>query len=130
MAWDSRDITAWGEVTEHRRVWMREDRPFVEGEALSPFLRAALASDAGNGQLNSSPTGLGYINADVTMTLARLPEGDWIGLDARSRVAADGVAVGSLDLYDAKGRIGQVALVALGDERNLPLDGGTVPAGP
>ncbi len=57
------------------------------------------------------------------MTIARLPEGEWIGLDSRSRAAADGVSVGAVDVYDAKGRIGQVTLIGIADERNLAADG-------
>jgi hypothetical protein len=125
MAWESRGITEWGQLTERRQVWVRETRPFVEGEELTPFMRAALVADMANGQTNASPVGLAYINADLTMTIARLPEGEWLGLDARSRAAADGVSAGSVDLYDAKGRIGQVTLIGVADERNLVPDGET-----
>jgi acyl-CoA thioesterase len=123
MPWESRGITEWGQLTERRQVWVRETRPFLEGEELSPFMRAALASDMANGQLNASPLGLAYINADLTLTIARLPEGEWIGLDSRSRAAADGVSVGAVDVYDGKGRIGQVTLIGIADERNLAADG-------
>jgi len=119
MPWESRGITEWGQVTERRQVWVRETRPFVDGEDVSPFMRAALAADMANGQTNASPLGLAYINADLTMTLARLPEGEWLGLDGRSRAAADGVSAASVDLYDTKGRIGQVTLIGVADERNL-----------
>jgi hypothetical protein len=120
MPWEARNLTGWGQLTEHRRTWVRETRPFVDGEAPTPFLRAALAADMGNGQLNASPIGLGYINADLTLTLARLPEGEWLGLDARSRSTADGVSVGALDMYDGKGRIGNVTMISIADERNIP----------
>jgi acyl-coenzyme A thioesterase PaaI-like protein len=119
MPWEARNISAFGALTGPRRTWVRETRPFLEGEPLSPFMRAALAADMANGQVNAGPTGLGHINADLTMTLARLPQDEWIGLDARSRATADGVSVGTIDLYDVKGRIGQVTLIALADERNL-----------
>jgi acyl-CoA thioesterase len=122
MPWESREITEWGQLTQHRQVWARETRPFVEGEELTPFLRAALIADMANGQLNASPVGLAYINADVTMTIARLPEGEWLGLDARSRATADGVSVGAVDMYDSKGRIGQATLIGIADERNLAPD--------
>jgi hypothetical protein len=119
MPWESRGITPWGALTEHRQVWVRETRPFVEGEVLTPFMRAALVADMANGQTNASPVGLAYINADLTMTIARLPEGEWLGMDSRSRATADGVSAGSVDLYDGKGRIGQVTLIGIADERNL-----------
>jgi hypothetical protein len=119
MAWESRDVTGWGQLSEHRQVMVRETRPFVDGEAVTPFMRAALAGDMGNGQLNSSPIGLAYINADLNLTLARLPRGEWLGLDARSRAAAQGVSVGALDLYDGEGRIGHVSIVSVADDRNM-----------
>ena len=72
-----------------------------------------------NGQTNAGPAGLGYINADLTMTLARLPEGEWVGLDGTSRAAADGVSATAVDVYDQKGRIGQVTMIAVADQRNL-----------
>jgi hypothetical protein len=118
--WDQRLITPWDSITVHRRTWLRETRPFVEGEPLTPLIRAALAADNASGQVNGGPLGMAYINADLTLTLARLPEGEWLGLDAISRAAADGVSVGTMDLYDNKGRIGQVTLIAVADERNVP----------
>jgi acyl-CoA thioesterase len=118
MPWETRPITAWGNLSEHRRIWVRESRPFVDGEAVTPFLRAALAADMANGQTNAGPGGLGFINADLTMTIARLPVDEWVGLDARSRATADGVSAGSVDLYDRKGRIGQVTLIGVADARS------------
>jgi hypothetical protein len=101
-------------------MWISEQRPFVEGEEISPFVRAALAADNANGCINATPIGLPYINADLTMTLARLPVGEWIGLVPISRSADAGVSVGTVDLYDQKGRVGQTAMIALADERNMP----------
>jgi Thioesterase-like superfamily len=118
-AWDHRPHGEWGSVTDSRGCWIAETHAFVEGEETSPFVRAALAADNANGCINASPIGLPYINADLTMTLARLPVGDWIGLVPVSRAVADGVSVGTIDLHDTAGRIGQVAMIALADERNL-----------
>lgn len=118
-AWDQRPHGGWGSVTAARGVWIGETHPFVAGEATSPFVRAALAADNANGCINGTPIGLPYINADLTLTLARLPVGEWIGLVPVSRAVVDGVSVGSVDVYDGKGRIGQVAMIALADERVL-----------
>ena len=64
-----------------RRSWLRDTRALVEGEALSPFVRAALAADFASPVANSGSHGLDHINADLTLHLGRLPEGDWIGIE-------------------------------------------------
>jgi hypothetical protein len=119
-AWDQRLLGDWGD--DHptgRGCWIGETRPFVDGEITSPFVLAALAADNANGAINGTTIGLPYINADLTMTLARLPAGDWVGLVPVSRATADGVSVGTVDLFDLEGRVGQVAMIALADERSL-----------
>jgi len=55
---------------------------------------------------NFTPCGLGFINADYTLTLCRLPEGPYIGLAALTHYSANGIAVGSASLFDARGPIG------------------------
>jgi acyl-coenzyme A thioesterase PaaI-like protein len=119
LGWEIRGMSSWDEIDRPRHIWVRETRAFVEGEIPSPFLRAALAADMCNGQTNGGTAGLAYINADLTMTLARLPVDEWVRLEGRSRAAADGVAAGAVDLYDRNGRIGQASLVGLADERNI-----------
>ena len=41
--------------------------------------RAALSADFASPLANSGPAGIDYINADLTLHLGRLPEGEWIG---------------------------------------------------
>ena len=66
--------------------------------------------------------GVGFINADVTVSLARLPVGDEIGLEAADHLSADGVAVGSATLHDALGPIGSSIVVALANaQRQVDL---------
>ncbi|MDO8361906.1 MAG: thioesterase family protein [Actinomycetota bacterium] len=117
--WDQRLMGTWGDPHSSRGIWLRETHPFVAGEPLSPFVRVALAVDNANGGINVGPRGLPYINADLTLTLAALPEGDWIGLDPISRAVGEGISVGSVDVYDLRRRIGQVAMIGLVDERTL-----------
>lgn len=118
--WDQRPHGTWVDSDDAQRgCWIREDRPFVEGEETSPFVRAALAADNANGTINGTVIGLPYINADLTMAMARLPIGEWIGLTPVSRAIAEGVSTGVTDLYDRTGRFGQVSMIALADERNI-----------
>jgi hypothetical protein len=113
--WETRPVAEGGAFG--RAVWVRERSAFVEGEPHTPFLRAALASDVTNLLANSGDRGLGYINADVTLYLARSPSGEWIGCEASDHGDAAGVAFGSSSLYDREGRIGHVAMCAVADER-------------
>jgi hypothetical protein len=118
--WDQRPHGDWvGDDAALRGCWIREDRPFVAGEETSPFVRAALAADNANGSINGTTIGLPYINADLTMAMARLPVGEWVGLTPVSRATDAGVSTGTVDLYDQTGRFGQVSMIALADERNI-----------
>jgi hypothetical protein len=56
---------------------------------------------------------LRYINADYTLTLARLPIGEFIGLAAMSHNSHDGVASGAATVFDAQGPIGNAVTVGL-----------------
>jgi hypothetical protein len=114
--WETRPIGGDGR-SFGRAAWVRERSAFMEGESHSPFLRAALASDVTNLLANSGDRGLGYINADVTLYLARSPMGEWIGCEATDHGDTAGVAFGSSSLYDRDGRIGHVALCAVADAR-------------
>ncbi len=116
---DMRMVTPWSTSDEAGRLWLRETHPMVDGEELSPFLRAALAADFANPMANSGDRGLGYINADLTMSLARLVVGDWVGCEVIGHASADGVAVGVIALYDVAGRIGYTTVSALADGRLL-----------
>ena len=50
--------------------------------------------------------GIGYINGDLAVGLARLPVGEWSGVQGDSHWASDGVAVGTATLFDQAGPFG------------------------
>ncbi|MHB1924439.1 MAG: thioesterase family protein [Acidimicrobiales bacterium] len=100
-----------------KRAWVREVRELVEGEQPSPFVRAAGAADLANPLSNSGEGGLGFINADLSVYLARLPEGEWLGLDVTTHTSEGAVAVGGCDLYDRRGRIGTATVAAVANPR-------------
>lgn len=89
-----------------KQVWLRDERPLVDGEDLTPFERVAIASDFASPLGNSSDQGLAFINADITLYLGRLPRGEWIGIEVGAHVGADGVAVTRSDLFDLEGAVG------------------------
>jgi acyl-CoA thioesterase len=78
----------------------------VAGEKNSDFVRAVMAAEATSLVTNLGTRGVGYINGDLTVGLARLPVGEWIGVQGDSHWASDGVAVGTATLFDQSGAFG------------------------
>ena len=78
----------------------------VAGEKNSDFVRAVMAAEATSLVTNLGTDGIGYINGDLTVGLARLPLGEWIGVQGDSHWASDGVAVGTATLFDQSGAFG------------------------
>ncbi len=115
MSFEIRQIADWNGAPG--RVWLRERVEFVAGQPLTPLLRAALMADFASPLANSGGDGLEFINADVTMYLARDPRGEWIGMESAGHVGAGGVALGTSWMYDRDGRIGHCVTAALPDPR-------------
>jgi hypothetical protein len=89
------------------RAWVREPWPLVDGEALSPVVRAVMAADVASPLSSWSDVGLQYINADLTVSVVRPPDGEWIGLEVIDHIDDGGIALGFCRLYDELGPIGQ-----------------------
>lgn len=85
----------------------------VDGEPLTPFQMAASVADVANAATNFGSGGLEFVNADVTLTLARLPRGLELGMRAITRTEADGIAVAGVDVFDRCGRIGAASVSAM-----------------
>jgi Thioesterase-like superfamily len=114
LPWDMRDVAGGGLVSGRRkRVWLRDPRPLVDGEMTAPFVRLAMVADAVNPLSNSGTRGLRYINADVTVQVARDPLDDWLGFEVSARMAEAGVAVSSCILHDRLGPVGLATASAL-----------------
>ncbi len=109
-----------------RRAWAREDRPLVGDEDLTPFQRAGLVGDFANPLGNSSEGGIDYINADFTLYLARLPDGEWLGLETTEHVDADGVAVAACVVHDLTGPLGTTTVAAVRNPRMVPASAGLI----
>jgi hypothetical protein len=88
-------------------VWMRLRRPVLPGEAPSPLVFAMAAADFGNGIAAVLPFDQYlFINADLAITLNRRPEGEWIGLDARTLLHPGGIAWAESVMHDERGPFG------------------------
>jgi hypothetical protein len=95
-------------------VWMRMRQPLVEGEEPTPLQRVLVAADSGNGVSAAlDPGGFVFVNTDLTVHLQRMPEGEWICLDARTFAEPNGVGLADTALYDERGRIGRAAQTLL-----------------
>jgi hypothetical protein len=97
-------------------AWFRLRGEVVPGETPSGLQRLAAAADFGNGiSATLSWDDYLFINPDLTLYVERPPVGDWICLEARTILAADGVGMAESVLYDERGRVGraiQALLVA------------------
>ncbi|MCP2292176.1 Thioesterase-like superfamily protein [Nocardia amikacinitolerans] len=100
-----------------RKVSWHSLPPLVAGEPITPFQRAAILGDATNHVCHWGSEGAGYINADVTVSLSRLPIGYELGLRADNTIATDGISVGSATLYDRTGAVGTCVVTALSNAR-------------
>lgn len=95
-------------------VWMRMRCALVEGEEPSPAARVLCAADSGNGISWALPLETSiFINTELTVHLARMPEGQWVCLDARTRVGSEGVGLAESVLWDRRGMIGRGAQALL-----------------
>jgi acyl-CoA thioesterase len=122
--WETRPIAGTDESgisgAAQKRVWLRELRPLVEGEELTPLVRAALAADYTSPLANSGDDGLHYVNADFTLYLSRLPAGEWIGFEVTDHQSAEGIALGDCRLYDLTGPIGTTTVCAVANRPIRP----------
>ena len=99
-------------------VWFRLAVPLVVGETPTALQRVAAAADFGNGVSAVFADGRHtFINADLTISLWRLPRGEWVGIDSVTHAAPEGVGVSESVLLDEHGRIGR-ALQSLLIDRN------------
>jgi acyl-CoA thioesterase len=101
----SMDLSEWRDDGP-KYAWVRDVKPLVTGEPVTPFVRAAMAGDVTSSLTHSSASGLNFINADYTLTLSRLPDGEYIGLAALTHYSHAGVATGTAAIFDRLGPIG------------------------
>jgi hypothetical protein len=89
-------------------VWFRANRPIIEGVETTPLMRAAITSDFCNGVSSVLDfTKHTFINADLTISLSRMPVGEWILLDAESWMGENGAGIAFGALADTHGYFGR-----------------------
>jgi hypothetical protein len=113
------DLTEWRHDGP-KYVWLRDCSQLVEGQAMTPFVRAAMAGDVASSLTDYGTAGLHFINADYTVTLSRLPVGPDLGLAALTHSSHAGVATGSAAMFDSQGPVGTATATALANSGFRP----------
>jgi hypothetical protein len=118
--WNTVDVSRTGGAWDRpgpSGMWLRLTVPIVAGEENSPFQRVAAAADFGNGVAAAFDRGrYSCINPDLTVTLHRLPVGEWVGLDSATFPERNGYGVAESVLQDERGRLGRGIQTVLVEE--------------
>ena len=125
-----RDAVTFGANFDMRRIrggfgqlgpgqaWFRQHRDTVAGVATSPAMRAMAVADFSNGIAPVLPFAeWTFLNADLTVSFARMPEGEWIFSDAESWAGADGQGLAMTRLADRRGYFGRAVQSLLLERR-------------
>jgi hypothetical protein len=100
-------------------VWMRMAVPLLPGEEPTPLRRVLAAADSGNGVSAALDwSRYLFINVDLTVHLHRMPDGEWVCLDAVTLPEPDGIGMADTRLLDEWGPIGRAAQTLLVAERS------------
>jgi hypothetical protein len=90
----------WGEAGP-ATIWGRMRVPLLPDEQPSGLQRVMTIADSGSGVSNVLPVGDWlFINPELTVHVAAMPSGEWICLDARSRIDARGFGLAVSRLFD------------------------------
>ena len=97
-------FTALGPAT----VWSRLKVAIVRGETVTPLARALAMVDSANGISMEVPvTKFLAVPVNLTVSLSRLPEDEWVGMRAKTTISKQGVGTTHATLFDARGTIGE-----------------------
>ena len=89
-------------------AWMRQRMPLVAGTPTSPLERVLVAADSGSGVSAAiEHRRFTAINADLSVSVHRPLEGEWVGMDCLSIYDGSGVGLADTRLHDVRGPIGR-----------------------
>lgn len=95
-------------------VWARPRVPLVDDEPLTGLQRLFCVADSCSGISAVLPwTDWMFINTDLTIHVSREPRGDWILLDAVTRISEGGAGLATAALGDGHGVLGRSAQTLL-----------------
>ena len=99
-------------------AWMRQRMPLVDGTETSPLERVLVAADSGSGVSAAiEHKRVSAINADLSVSVHRPLEGEWVGMDSLSIYERSGLGLTDTRLYDRRGPIGRALQNLIVEER-------------
>ena len=91
-------------------AWTRAECELVAGEPMTPLQHLLVMTDAASGiSAVLDWTTATFANVELTVSLTRPPRGEWLGMDARTRLGGTGAAQCFAVLFDTEGAIGRSA---------------------
>ena len=106
MAGAIRTRPVQGEVRTPGRgvTWLAMDGEVIRGTAPSPFVKACLISDFGNGIGSATRHDeWSFANLDISVNFLRMPHGEWLLIDAQTVMAGNGHGLAQSTFADADG---------------------------
>ena len=104
-------IEARSNVQRHGKGldWLRTQTEMVEGQKTSDFVRLVCMSDMANGVVPRQPRPFewAFPNLDLQIHLFRMPQGEWLGIEAVQQYGMDGIGLSSSILHDVHGPFGR-----------------------
>jgi hypothetical protein len=99
-------------------VWSRVKYPLVAGEEITPLARLLVMADAASGISAVLPWNeYLFVNLDLGIHLERPPRGEWMAMDAETRIGALGAGQCTSVLSDGLGRVGTSTQTLLVERR-------------
>lgn len=84
-------------------IWGRQRVPLLPDEEPTGLQRVMAVADCGNGASSVLPMDRWlFINTELTVHLAAAPSGEWICLDARTRIDRNGSGLATSRLFDGE----------------------------
>jgi acyl-CoA thioesterase len=85
-------------------AWLALDGEIVRGRTPSPFVKATMFADYGNGFGSATHASeWSFANLDITVQFLRMPVGEWLLLDAETHMAGNGHGTARSVFADAQG---------------------------
>ncbi len=101
-------------------TWTRLRVPVVAGRPLAPLERMAYVADSVSGFGHPVDEPVTGINADVSLSVVRYAEGDWICLTGEGWTGVEGIGVARATMWDHLGVVGSATLSRLVDREEKP----------
>jgi len=90
-------------------VWLHNKQDMVENQVTSDFVRLMGMVDTANGVVPRQSDEFEWMfpNLDLQIHLYRIPQGEWLGIEAVQQYGQDGIGLTSAILHDVHGPFGR-----------------------